>query len=1048
MKENLSKSSTTFVEVLLKEYETHYPVPTMEDESYIMLMLAFSVAKANIYELVTYTSLPEEEEKQMIKIGVDVIKGKTTPEAYYNKFLSIIKKEFKTITIDTPDFLKTQIIARVNQSKNQIVNVNLKEENNRKSSSIGDFHEDINNANSFQELEKIKRNYGQNWFDHLPSRQRNVVAEKMMSKIHDLTVGKTLEESTIKNLKYTKPTNCVLCGSTLPKDSFSSLCSHCEATQAEEEKAYFSEATERKDLENPESNAEESNTLNQSLDKQDLEILNKHKEGKRFINNVYFLLKKYSQVLDLLSDTLKNRLQTELAKSQKLESLTLQTLLDVYTAQNSINNKVALKSIPKELIKSVTSFITELTDSINKNLDLSEVDTLKPIEEEVNQLGKGFKHTYHMGFRWWKNWKELAQRKHHLEVEFSSEDNCWLVYTANSPDNDLVEKVRPEHILTYNIKTGEVFTDLSLDDLKAFKTKPTDEVLTEVLEEAYFDIEKPLTLYHATPKKNVRSILQKGLLPSEATAKKHSKPLVWLADTQAAAIGHAKRKIRNENDLAILAVNLDPKKDKVYKALIPGIYTVEGIITPDKITEVKQNKTMNEEYPLVNNLYNENPPQDTEKAGRIEESTERLEDNQTIEVNPSTGKSTVITWEIDERVKSGWTAFGTGDDESTWSGIVFPTIYTNNPDWNTLEDVEKDIDGATDETGFRTYQNLEEPEEIDTEVKLRSGADREDLDEAIDLVKSKIMNEFHQNWSLENFLSSLKNVAIEVKSKLKNEFLVLKTKLSEVLNKIDWDDVNKNAVYNIIQTDVRGDINKAQKVIERLSYYTTKYLHEDIVNMNKSKEFEEDSAYTEHKELEPGDRVTLLNTPQIREEMKRKWGTTNYGGKEGEVVRISGLPNCVVLDIDDSGLTVDTPVNWINNNIEILEDVASGVDNPEVTIDKNGEANLNVTAETLKESYREIDYEIPNSVDELFKNGPGNSYKIIDYTRDGPGSMDNIQSMQCFLENIGATSENIDVDDGTQVVLQCPGYSFKLVIDSGGLGDFYSHGYDVSLYEK
>ena len=87
-------------------------------------------------------------------------------------------------------------------------------------------------------------------------------------------------------------------------------------------------------------------------------------------------------------------------------------------------------------------------------------------------------------------------------------------------------------------------------------------------------------------------------------------------------------------------------------------------------------------------------------------------------------------------------------------------------------------------------------------------------------------------------------------------------------------------------------------------------------------------------------------------------------------------------------------------------------------------------------------YEVPDDIDDLFKQGE-NSYKIIDYT---PGfDMDNIQSMIYFLDFIEVPAENIETDDGTQVVLKHPGYNYKLVIDSGGLGDFFSHGFDVTI---
>lgn len=92
-----------------------------------------------------------------------------------------------------------------------------------------------------------------------------------------------------------------------------------------------------------------------------------------------------------------------------------------------------------------------------------------------------------------------------------------------------------------------------------------------------------------------------------------------------------------------------------------------------------------------------------------------------------------------------------------------------------------------------------------------------------------------------------------------------------------------------------------------------------------------------------------------------------------------------------------------------------------------------------------VKYEIPGSTKEIFENKEA-SYSIIDYT---PGmDMDNIQSMKLFLDLVGVTEEELFFDSDTQVILQHPDYDFKLTIDSGGLGDFFSHGYDVSLYEE
>jgi hypothetical protein len=87
-------------------------------------------------------------------------------------------------------------------------------------------------------------------------------------------------------------------------------------------------------------------------------------------------------------------------------------------------------------------------------------------------------------------------------------------------------------------------------------------------------------------------------------------------------------------------------------------------------------------------------------------------------------------------------------------------------------------------------------------------------------------------------------------------------------------------------------------------------------------------------------------------------------------------------------------------------------------------------------------YEVPESVAELFELGE-NSYRIISYERE----MDNTQSIQHFLECIGAKDEDIHKEYGTQVILRHPDFEYEfLVVDAGGLGDFFSHGFTVSKY--
>ena len=88
-------------------------------------------------------------------------------------------------------------------------------------------------------------------------------------------------------------------------------------------------------------------------------------------------------------------------------------------------------------------------------------------------------------------------------------------------------------------------------------------------------------------------------------------------------------------------------------------------------------------------------------------------------------------------------------------------------------------------------------------------------------------------------------------------------------------------------------------------------------------------------------------------------------------------------------------------------------------------------------------YEIPDSITDLFEQGE-NSYRVIDYETPG---MDNIESLGYFLDQVGVSNKDIYESESTQVVLTHPDFDFMLVVDSGGLGDFYSHRYDVSLYE-
>ena len=90
-------------------------------------------------------------------------------------------------------------------------------------------------------------------------------------------------------------------------------------------------------------------------------------------------------------------------------------------------------------------------------------------------------------------------------------------------------------------------------------------------------------------------------------------------------------------------------------------------------------------------------------------------------------------------------------------------------------------------------------------------------------------------------------------------------------------------------------------------------------------------------------------------------------------------------------------------------------------------------------------YEVPATVKELFEEKEA-EYKIVDYLPEM--EMDNNQSMAFFLDYIGAVSDNIIEDSGTQVIIQHEDFDYKLQIDSGGLGDFFSHRFEVSMFNQ
>lgn len=91
---------------------------------------------------------------------------------------------------------------------------------------------------------------------------------------------------------------------------------------------------------------------------------------------------------------------------------------------------------------------------------------------------------------------------------------------------------------------------------------------------------------------------------------------------------------------------------------------------------------------------------------------------------------------------------------------------------------------------------------------------------------------------------------------------------------------------------------------------------------------------------------------------------------------------------------------------------------------------------------------IPDTLLELFTMGDF-SYSYINY--NGP-EMDNVEAMAYFKEKLGLVPDRLienlfilEIDDGTQLFISCSEKLKLAIVDSGGLGDFFSHGFDVQI---
>lgn len=87
-------------------------------------------------------------------------------------------------------------------------------------------------------------------------------------------------------------------------------------------------------------------------------------------------------------------------------------------------------------------------------------------------------------------------------------------------------------------------------------------------------------------------------------------------------------------------------------------------------------------------------------------------------------------------------------------------------------------------------------------------------------------------------------------------------------------------------------------------------------------------------------------------------------------------------------------------------------------------------------------YNIPDNYDALVNDGE------CQYTILGVETRNNMDSMERFIEAVPGLADKIEVDEGTQIVVTHPDPVKVIVIDAGGLGDFYDSGFDVTVVDR
>lgn len=148
-------------------YTSNSSIPTLRDQSYVMLVLMIGTLKRNVFEMVSFNNFPIEQENTMIDFGVKLMEGSITPEAYINK-LEAICKSVVSKSIKFTDDTKAHLAGRLNLSRTATtVNQKLGKETEKKVKNDGTLKQ-ISESKTLKE-DWFKKAY--NWVE-MSNRER------------------------------------------------------------------------------------------------------------------------------------------------------------------------------------------------------------------------------------------------------------------------------------------------------------------------------------------------------------------------------------------------------------------------------------------------------------------------------------------------------------------------------------------------------------------------------------------------------------------------------------------------------------------------------------------------------------------------------------------------------------------------------------------------------------------------------------------------------------------------------------------------------------